>query len=101
MIWGPELDEQALIEISLNFAYLTIDYRFVVTSVGFLQKELRFFDIYIKRANISETGFELLSKRAFWSIFGHFSSEPCSKVLRLAIRPIWRRQWRGGVTGGS
>ena len=30
MIWGPELDEQALIEISLNFAYWTIDYRFVV-----------------------------------------------------------------------
>ena len=30
MVWGLELDKQALIEISLNFAYLTIDYRFVV-----------------------------------------------------------------------
>jgi len=30
VVWGLELDKQALIEISLNFAYLTIDYRFVV-----------------------------------------------------------------------
>ena len=31
VIWGFELDEFALIKILLNFAYRTIDYRFVVT----------------------------------------------------------------------
>ena len=34
VVWGPELDEVALINISLSLAYWTIDYRFVVTDSG-------------------------------------------------------------------